>query len=232
MTSLGAHQHEIGHVRAPDEQHNPNRAHHDPQHPGKVADYIPFQRLHRGRESEILEDGGVESARDGPRGQPTWQHPVDVRVGLCERDPGAQAGEAHVRVVAEMSGGTVELIGQEQIGVRRQEPEVARHHADDLARPPIHVHGAPDHRGVSAVLPLPVPMREQGRLGRPWRIVCTREDSPQLRGHPEGVEHAMGDQNRGDALGTVLGHDRRARRPQPEPLECRIRFGIAEEHRR
>ena len=93
---LGADEQQIGHVRAGDQEHQPQRPHHHPQRRADVADDFLLQRLEPGREASVLKHRAIDSRRRRPGMQPDPQHASHIGVGLLHRDAGLEPRNALV----------------------------------------------------------------------------------------------------------------------------------------
>ena len=70
LAGLGADEQQIGHVRAGDQQHQPQRPHHHPQRRADVSDDVLLQRLEPGREASVLKYRAIDSRIRRPGIQP------------------------------------------------------------------------------------------------------------------------------------------------------------------
>ena len=125
LPRLGAHQEQVGDVRAGDQQDEPDRAEQHPQHPADVADDVDRQRPDVRPELHVLEHLPREARRHREPIRDHRHHPRDVGVRLLERDARLQARDPLVAEVADVKLGAIEAERQHELRVAVEEAEAA-----------------------------------------------------------------------------------------------------------
>ena len=133
--------------------------------------------------------------------------------------PGFSRATRLIAEVADERLGPIELLRHQDLGIRPQERERPRQHADDFRRLARDGQRLSDD-GAAAELPLPVAPRQHHRVWRARHVVGVREDAAGHRHHAEDRQEAVGHEQRPVALGFAPAGDRhRAGVPQADVLE-------------
>ena len=227
---LGAHEQQVGDVRARNDQHDANRSHQQPQHRPDVTDHVLPDRPHGGAEACSVEDVGVGAALLDP----DRQHAADVRVGLSERHSRFQPGDSDVGMdIVGQKLGTLEALRQDDCRIGAQKAERLRHDTNDQAWPRVDRHGAPDDRRAASELSLPVSVGQDHGFWCPGRVFLWREPSSECRPHADGWQRSIGHDQCRDLLGiAATGDARLADTPYPEFRERLRLLAVGEVHRR
>ncbi len=198
---VGPYEHEVRDVGARDEQHGADRAHEHPQRARDAADQVVLQRTNGRRDPPVpVRLFRVSAARhQRPSVEPNRQHPRDVRSCLVPCHSGFESPEHLIVEPADGPLGNFEVTdGENHVGLCRvDEPEVARHDADDARPRRLRIDGdlPPQDSVVAAELPLPERIgKDDGRwsLGRRSELL-RREPTTAQRLHAERLQSVIGD---------------------------------------
>ena len=145
LPTFRAHQEQVRHVGARDEQHDAYHAEQHPQHRPDVADHVERERPHVRPELDLVEHLQREARRQRESCDDERDHARDVVVGLGNRHAGLQARHSLVREVADEQLGAVELSGirmagfdlrnRNDIAAARQSPRAAARRPSATGRP-------------------------------------------------------------------------------------------------
>src|SRR5262249_573635 len=86
--SFRPYEQQIRHVRARDQEYEPQGPHHDPQRCADVSNDLLLQRMERRRDSSVLKECAIDSWIRRPRIQPDAHQARDIGVGLLDGDAG------------------------------------------------------------------------------------------------------------------------------------------------
>jgi hypothetical protein len=152
MPTFRSHEHQVGHVRAGNQQHDADGSHHDPEHVAHVADRILLERPNVRRESELVELLRAHAGWCRPPARIRAQHPSGVGIGLGKGDAGLQSRDATVVELPEPHPAAIESKRQEKPRGLIQEAKCSWQHTDHFVRHAVE-HDAPanDRRIYEAV---------------------------------------------------------------------------------
>ena len=170
MPSFRAHQEQVRHVPAGDEQHDADGGQENPQDLPDVADHVIGQRAHV--RLQLQSRKGRREKRD---------HARHIGVGLGQRDARLQPGE-RLKPEADSAGRVdVQRHRQHDVGTGAQKLERRGQHADHFARPAIdHERLADDVLGTTEpALPIAIGQNHPQRIAR--RIVFGTEEPTDRR---------------------------------------------------
>jgi hypothetical protein len=191
LAPLGPHEQQRRHVRAGDEQHDADRAHDDPEHVADVAHHLGVQGSQRRRDPEQLVDARVDALGSRPAAHPDRHHPADVGVGFLHGDARLQTRDPLEAEAGQDQRAAIEPQREDQIGVRVEDPEARRHHADDFPGLALDDDGAADDGWIAAEAALPVAVREH-HPGRPTGpLIGLRQPPADDRRDAERLERAV-----------------------------------------
>jgi hypothetical protein len=220
LPPLHAHQQEVRHVRAGDEQHEADRAHQHPEHVADVAHEVLLEGPQAGGDVRVLEQLLAVPGRGGEALEGDGKQPRHVRVRLGDRRSRLETRDRLVAEVAEEDLGPVELEGEIELGLHVEEAERAGHHPDDLVSLAVDDEPPADRPGIAAQPRLPVRVAQDDGGWAPRLVVLGRERPAQERGHAEQREDAVRDAKDRHALRLgQSGHAGRAVGPEPHVLE-------------
>ncbi len=231
---LEMHQPEVRHVRARDEQHDPDAAHQHAQRAAGIADHVVLQQMKARSDAGVLEELQREAFGRRERAQHDRQHPGHVGIGLGQRDARLETSQPLVAELAQVSVGAVQPERQDDGRIGEiQKPELARENADDPPADTVDPDRAPDGRGLAAEPSLPIGVADHRRGGTGRDVVGARELTPRRRRDAENRQHAVGDRDRGHVLGLAGSRDADVLRSiQADVLEASALLAIDEVVRR
>ncbi len=157
LARFGAHEEEIGDIRARDEQDQGDRAEENPQHLADVADDIDVEWPDERAKPRLVEHLLGEALRQLEALRQRRQQALDVGVGLRDGDAGLEPREPSVIEPCRVNGLAIEFHRHDHERVGAQELEILGQHADHLAGGAIHRQALTDGRGTGAERALPVP---------------------------------------------------------------------------
>ena len=175
LAPLRAHEKQVRHVGASDQQHQADRAQQHPEHAADVADDILGERPDVRPEPCIVEHGAREARREPIPVDARRNHPGDIGVRLGDRRVGPEPSDP---LVAELAGEDLrphEGPREDQRRLLTEEPEPGRQHTDDFARVAVDEERLADDARVTRELPLPVAVGQQNALGTSGQAVLGPE---------------------------------------------------------
>ena len=125
---FGADEHQVGDVRAGDEQHDPERRHDHPEAVADVAHDVIDERAHIGPETGIFHLPQGHALRRREQRQLEPDHPGHVSVNLRQRDARQQPTHGSEVVAGQTHGGTIEAQRHHDVVRGVHEPEALRQH--------------------------------------------------------------------------------------------------------
>jgi hypothetical protein len=118
-------------------------------------------------------------------------HATHIGVGLLYRHAGLEPRECLIAEVPHEDLRAIELEWKVDRRIVAQEPEVGRHHTDDLPSAAVHGQGSPDHACVTAQATLPISVTQNGRLGSPRGVVLLCKPAADHRLDPEDGKRSV-----------------------------------------
>jgi hypothetical protein len=174
VTRFGAHEEQVGDVRACHEQYEADGREQDPERAGDVADDVIVERQRRGHDARLIR---------GPASQILDQ---SCDLGACTRDDRvvAQPGDALDRE-QERRRRARRLCRLPQIDLRSRKCERGRHDAHDVRRDAIDQYGPADDGGFAAEPPKPEAMCQHGNRRRTRDALRLGEPSAECGRHAQ-----------------------------------------------
>ena len=164
LTSFGAHQQQVRHIRAGDQQHHADRAHQHPQHRSDVADQIVLQQAESRLQLRVIEHLGAEAGECGKAAEADGNQTRDLGGRLIERRARFQACHAGEAEVAQVCVCAIELEREDHRRLLVEEPECIRQDADDLVRFAVEQDAAANHRWIRTEARTPVAGHQDHRI--------------------------------------------------------------------
>ena len=187
MARLGPGEHQAGHVRAGDQQQEPDRREQQDDGRSHLSENLVLQadgqrtELHVGRVEAVPREAGGEGAEFGG--------------GRIRRGAGREFRGGVEPMAAALDGRRVDRQGDPQLGRLRRvlrvvgrQLEAGRHHADDRVRPAVEVDRAPQNARIAAELAMPEPMAENRDGVLAGHVFRRRERAAEQRLRAQRVE--------------------------------------------
>ena len=186
-----SHQQQVRHIRAGDQQHQAQRAHHHPQHVADVADHLLLQRTQQRRNLPAVIPVRIAARPVRPGLHPDRQHARQVRVGLRDRHSRLQPRNSVQSKARQNQLRAIERQRRDHIEIFIPDSESRRHHPDDFARVRIDHQVPADHRAVGSEMAAPVSIAQNHALRTVRILIFRRKPSPHFWRNGQRLQQAV-----------------------------------------